>query len=698
MADHGENFKNKKIAILIIVISLWGLTIFCRLVQKQIIEHGEYAGLALKGQQGRREVKAPRGIIYDSRLNELAVNVTVSRVIAEPRRINDISETAKKLATVLKTNSGELETRMSDPKRQGYLVVERRIDAAKEAAVTALNLEGIYLEDENIRAYPNNVLACHVLGFVNNDGVGSAGIEQKYDRELKGTDGSYYFNRDAKRREYKINAAIPPVQGNSLVLTIDKTIQHFADRALEDGVKAAKARGGTAIIMEVETGRILALANYPQFDGNQYTRYSTESWRNPAVTSPFEPGSTFKVAVVAAAIEAGVARPTDLIDCQNGAFSIAGNVFHDHNGYGLISVSRILEVSSNIGAAKLGIRLGQERLYESLRAFGFGARTGVDLPGEDFGILRDWNRWSKLSIGAISFGQEVSVTSMQILTAVNTIANGGVMMRPYVVERIIDAQGNRKNVHTPERTKILSRETAAAVADAMEGVILRGTAKRAALNGYRAAGKTGTAQKVDGGRYSKSKYVASFIGFAPQPQPKITVLVQLDEPRNGYYGGDVSAPIFKRIAQETLLYLKVPPDPSIQPAPPSKKQSVAKNDAMDFIPDATPLVPGMEIEKNHPDEELRAGVITTHVRDETVVIPDFRGMSKRKVSELCMDMGIKPKFVGAGIAVAQNPQPGIRIARGEICSVTFATAAAAAKKEVAATSRIHSSFTADGRF
>ena len=698
MADHRENFKNKKIAILIIAMSLWSLAIFCRLVQKQIIEHGKYAQRAVERQQGMREVQAPRGIIYDSRLNELAVNVTVSRVIAEPRRITDIPETAKKLAAVLKINSGELAARMSDPRRQGYLVVERRIDAAKEAAVVSLNLEGIYLEDETIRAYPNRELACHVLGFVNNLGEGGAGIERKYDRELRGMDGSYYFNRDAKRREYKVNVAIPPVQGNSLVLTIDKTIQHFADRALEEGVKAAKARGGTAIVMEVETGRLLALSNYPQFDGNQYTSYSAESWRNPAVTSPFEPGSTFKVAVVAAAIEAGVARPTDLIDCQNGTFNIAGNVFHDHNGYGLISVSRILEVSSNIGAAKLGIRLGQERLYESLRKFGFGARTGVDLPGEGVGILRDLSKWSKLSIGAISFGQEISVTSMQILTAINTIANDGIMVRPYVVERVIDAQGNRKDVHTPERTKILSRETAAAVADAMEGVILRGTAKRAALNGYRAAGKTGTAQKAEAGRYSKSKYVASFIGFAPQPQPKITVLVQLDEPRNGYYGGDVSAPIFQKISQETLMYLKVPPDPSIQPAPPPKRQPVAANDAMDFIPDATPLAPIMEMAKNHPDEELRAGVVTTHVRDETVVIPDFRGMSKRRVSELCMDMGIQPQFAGSGIAVTQNPLPGIRIARGEVCSVTFATDDTAAKKEGTTISRINSSFSAADRF
>ena len=278
-----------------------------------------------------------------------------------------------------------------------------------------------------------------------------------------------------------------------------------------------------------------------------------------------------------------------MIDCQMGSITIGGHVFHDHKGYGLLSFSQILEFSSNVGAAKLGMRLGQQGLYEALRNFGFGSKTGIDLPGEIVGLVRDWREWSGLSIGAISFGQEVGVTSMQILNAINAIANGGYLVRPSVVDRIIDENGDLVFARTPERTRLMSPRTAEAVSEAFEGVVLRGTGKRAALEGYRAAGKTGTAQKIEGGRYSSSKYVSSFIGFAPLPKPKITILVQIDEPKGGHYGGDVSAPFFQKIAQETLMLLRVMPDqnmplPKIAPL-------TADADSGDYLPNATPVQP-----------------------------------------------------------------------------------------------------------
>ena len=675
------NAKDKRMVVMIFCVFIWGMLIFARLVQKQIVEHEDYARKAAIQQRTQGEIEAPRGIIYDSRMDILAANTTLSTVIAEPHRIEDIPGTARKLASILGIDRATLQARMEMPERKYYLVVQRRVDEQKEKAVADLNLDGVYFVEESARSYPNTDMACHVLGFVNMNGDGGAGIEQEYDKYLKGKPGIYTFARDGRKnpRIYQAQMEVPPVQGHSLVLSIDKTIQYITDRELAAGVKNAKARAGTAVVMEADTGRILALSNYPRFDSNRYNEYKSENWYNRAVTDIFEPGSTFKVAVAAAALKEGLARPDEMIDCQNGAITIGGHVFHDHNRYGIISFKKILAVSSNVGAAKLGLRLGQERLYESIREFGFGSPTGIDLPREENGILRHWSNWSGLSIGAISFGHEVGVTSMQILTAVNAIANGGFRVRPYIVDRVIDSKGNLIDKRDPEKIRILDEKTAHEVADALKEVVLPGgTAQRAALNGYVSAGKTGTAQKIvkdpvtGKSRYSNTKYVSSFIGFAPLPNPKITVLVQLDEPANGYYGGEVSAPIFQAITQETLMKLKVPPDPTLAPSRPKLKQTVAKNDAMDFLPDAMPVEYMMELAEIQQTPKDQPGVITVRTVSESVVVPNFRGMSKRSVLDLCLDMDIQLKSSGSGVAVSQYPQPGTRIAPGDTCSVVFA--------------------------
>ena len=682
-------FKNARMVLMILGVFLWSLLIVARLVQKQIVEHGDYARKAEMQQQTQGEIAAPRGIIYDSRMDVLAANTTLSTVIAEPRRIKDIPETAEKLASALGVDRRTLQTRMEMPERKSYLVVQRRIDEKKEKSIAGLNLDGVYFIDESTRSYPNNGMACHVLGFVNMNGDGGAGIEQEYDKYLKGKPGLYTFARDGRKtpRIYETQMDVLPVQGNSLVLSIDKSIQYITDRELAAGAEKTKARAGTAIVMESTTGRILAMSNYPRFDSNRYNEYKSEYWYNRAVTDIFEPGSTFKVAVAAAALKEGLARPDELIDCQNGSITIGGHVFRDHNRYGLISFNKILAVSSNVGAAKLGLRLGQERLYEYIRAFGFGTPTGIDLPREEDGIVRHWNKWSGLSIGAISFGHEIGVTSMQILTAVNTIANGGFRVRPSVVDRIIDSEGNLVKKNTPEKVRILDEKTALEITEALKEVVLPGgTARRASLNGYVAAGKTGTAQKIvkdpvtGKNRYSNSKYVSSFIGFAPLPNPKITVLVQLDEPANGYYGGEVSAPIFQAIAQETLMRLKIPPDPAPAQSRPKTKQQFAKNDAVDFLPVAANLEPVMEPAANRMIKEEQPGVITVLVESESVVVPDFRGMSKRAVLDICLDLDVQLKADGSGVAVFLNPPPGARIVPGEVCSVVFAKPDEKAKK------------------
>lgn len=670
MPDSEKSFKTSRIALVILGITLWSFCIIARLVQLQILDHPVFVQEAARRQQVQRSIHAPRGIIYDSHMDELATSVTVSTAVVEPRRMQNIPEAARELATILDLDPQDLLRRMMHPSHQSFMVVKRRIDPQAESRIKALDLDGVYFVDESMRAYPNRELASHTLGFVNMNGDGGAGIELQYDDTLKGEEGLYSFNIDARRRSFRVNMDKPPVQGKSLVLSIDKSLQYITDRELAAGVEGAKALSGTAIVMEADTGRILALSNYPQFNSNNYNKYKPDAWRNRAVSDVFEPGSTFKVVVATAALEAGLTRPNEMIDCQMGSIRIGGHIFRDHKGYGLLSFSQILEFSSNVGCAKLGLRLGQQGLYRALLEFGFGAPTGVDLPGEIKGLVRDPSRWSGLSIGAISFGQEIGVTSLQILNAINSIANGGHKVRPSIVDRIIDENGDLVSVRNPERVRIMSPRTAEAISNAFEGVVLRGTGRRAALDGYRAAGKTGTAQKSINGRYAPGKYVASFIGFAPLPRPRISILVQIDEPTGMHYGGDVCAPIFKKIAQEALMQLRIPPDQNL--LGPRLPPMVADAGSEDFLPNATPIQPLIEISEQHAVVEENPDVISVQVEGETVILPDFRGQSKRKVLNRCIDLGIHLKSSGSGIAVFQSPPPGTRIGEGATCAVTFA--------------------------
>jgi len=671
MTERGKRSNPARVALLIGGIFLWSSIILARLGFLQIFQHEESAQQALQHQLMTKAVLAPRGIIYDAHMDELATSVTVNMVAAEPRRIKDVPAAARGIAGILKLDPGELLSRMKDPGRRTFMVIQHRIDPQDEGRIESLGIDGIYLMEESMRVYPNRELGAQTLGFVNMNGDGGAGIEQHYDRQLKGTQGQISFAVDAHRRAFRAKVEQRPVQGHSLVLSIDKDLQYITERELAAGVESSQAAGGIAIVMETDTGRILALAGYPAFNCNTYNEYALSRHKNRAVSDIFEPGSTFKVVVAAAALDAGLTRPNELIDCLMGAITISGHVFHDHRPYGLLTFSEILEKSSNVGAARLGLRLGRERLYEALRIFGFGAKTGLDLPAEVGGLVRDWRQWSGLSIGAISFGQEVGVTSMQILCAINAIANGGYRVRPSVVDRIIDENGELVRQTLPEVTRIMRPETAAAVRNAFEGVVLRGTGRQAALDGYRAAGKTGTAQKIIAGRYSDTKYVASFIGFAPLPLPKITVLVQIDEPKGVIYGGDVSAPIFRRITQEALLKLHVPPDQTL-PATVRQVEPAAAADSEDFRPNATPVVPVAGDTADNQDKS-GDGTVTVFSDKASVIVPDFTGMSKRKVMERCQEIGLAVQTFGAGSAVQQFPPAGTALPIGNTVRVTFAT-------------------------
>jgi cell division protein FtsI (penicillin-binding protein 3) len=499
------------------------------------------------------------------------------------------------------------------------------------------------------------------------EGEPGGGVELQYDNELRGTQGQLSFNVDAHGRSFHGKVEKAPVQGHSLVLSLDKSIQYLAERELGAGVQQTQAASGIAIVMEPDSGRILALANYPNFNSNLYNEAAPSLWRNKAVSDLFEPGSTFKVVVAAAALQAGLTRPDELIDCEMGRITMSRHVFHDHKPYGLLTFRQVLENSSNIGAAKLGLRLGEQRLYDALREFGFGSKTGIDLPGEIVGLVRECKDWSALSIGAISFGQEVGVTSVQILRAINVIANGGNLVKPTIVDRVIDANGDLVRVTRPDSRRIMSTVTAAALSEAFEGVVLRGTGRRAAIEGYRCAGKTGTAQKIIDGRYSDTRYLASFVGFAPLPAPRITVLVQIDEPKGTIYGGDVAAPIFGRIVQETLIQLKVPPDESVTRPP---VNPILVSSSRDYFPNATPVAPILASAEAKPGSDRDQDVVVAAGPD-SLVMPDFQGLAKRDVIRRCQELGIRLQMRGSGTAVSQDPPPGTLVAQGDTCSVRF---------------------------
>ncbi len=560
MRETPKPFSRKRLFAVIALFAFWCLVINARLVQFQVLQHEELSKHAVEMYTVTRPILVPRGVIYDSHMAQLATDVTASTVVAVPGNIRNIHDAAAKLGPLVEMEPGVLKNRLTDPVHKKRLIVRKRILPSVASRIRALKIAGIYLEDESLRIYPYGNLASHTLGFVNVAGNGVAGLEMKYDTELRGKQGKVVCEVDALGRSYSEELLVAPVPGHSLILSIDRSLQHLTQRELASGVQRFRATAGAAIVMEPETGRILALANYPDFDCSRYGHYSSELWRNRAVQDQFEPGSTLKIVAASAALDAGLVKPGEEIDCLMGSIMVGGHLFHDHKPFGLLTFQEILEYSSNIGAIKLGMRLGEERLYQSLRAFGFGSRTGIDLPAEATGLVRKRENWSGLSIASISFGQEIAVNSMQILTAINAIANGGYRVRPSVVDRIIDDGGKIIRASIPERTRIMSPKTAAILRNILEGVIFRGTGQRASLVGYRAAGKTGTAQKAEGGRFSKTKYLASFIGFAPLPQPRVTILVQIDEPRGAMYGGDVAAPIFQKIAQEVLLKLQVPQD------------------------------------------------------------------------------------------------------------------------------------------
>ena len=503
-----------------------------------------------------------RGNIYDRHQREMAVSIDVTSIAANPARIENIAKTAAKLAEILKLDARKVRQKLGLDK--SFVWIKRKTTAKETTLVKALNLSGINYVQEYNRFYPHTTLAAQALGFTGLDGKGLEGIEFYYNPQLKGAESRITVITDALGTNYRSeNKELATQSGHNLILTIDSNIQYITENALQEAVNQYSAASAMAIIMQPQTGAVLALAHYPAINPNAYLNFDRSLWRNRAITDPFEPGSTMKIFSAAAALEFGNIKHDDIFYCENGAYKIGKNVVHDHSRHGWLSLQQIIKFSSNIGAVKISEKIGAKILYQTLQKFGFGSKTGIDCPGETTGSLSHYSSWSAIDIGAISFGHGIAVSAIQLIAAVSAIANDGVLMKPYIVKEVTNQYGQPVKRYEPRQVRrVISARNAGIVRNIMQTVIAEGgTGVNAALDRYSVGGKTGTARKLDEkGRYSETKHVASFVGFTPARNPEIAMVVIIDEPKENYYGGIVAAPLFKKIAQQTLSYLNVAPE------------------------------------------------------------------------------------------------------------------------------------------
>jgi cell division protein FtsI (penicillin-binding protein 3) len=566
-ASTARNSTNLRLYILAGVFVLWCATISVRLVYLQIFRYGNFEHRAQHQQQRTEEVSARRGIIYDRQGRELAMSINVDSVFAVPAEMPKPASTISLIARITKQDPRELLAKCEATKTFCWLA--RKPDPEISARIRSLNLRGVYFQKESKRYYPKNELAAQVLGYVGMDDSGLSGIEREYEGQLHGRPGQMLISVDA-RKQWFGSVEKQPEPGQNIVLTIDEKIQYIAERELEVAMEQTKAIAGTVVVENTRTGEILALANRPTFNPNLSKEIRPERLKNHAVSDVYEPGSTFKLVTIAGALEEKVTRPDEVFDCQMGSILFNGMRIHDSRPHGLLTVSDVLAESSDVGSIKIGMRLGDDRFYKYIRGFGFGQQTGIELPGETRGLTKPVSRWSKVSIAAISMGQEIGITPLQLVGLISTMANDGIYVAPRIVAATTQPQSAPQQIafHPANEHRVISSFTAAEMRQMMQGVVLHGTGTKARLIGYSSAGKTGTAQKVDPATraYSHTKYVATFAGFAPVNNPAITVAVVLDSAVGLHQGGQVSAPVFTRITQQVLEYLHTPHDLEIAPS------------------------------------------------------------------------------------------------------------------------------------
>jgi len=673
-----------RLLVVLCVFVGWGFCISARLVYLQIWRGPHYQNQAQLQQQGYIELNPRRGDILDRNLQEMAVSVRADTVFAQPPRITDPATVARRLSPILTLPEAEVLAKLKE--KSNFVYLKRRVPVELANAVRELKLPGIGTMEEMDRVYPGQSLASHVLGIVGSEGKGLEGTEFFYEKELNGEKTRIDLRLDAKRKSFDREVPTSRSRGNNLQLTIDRTIQHVTESVLRQTVQEAGALDGSAIVMNPQTGEILALASWPDFDPNQYGQFPGPNRKNRSIHEIYEPGSTFKVVTLSALLEEGLVFPDELIDCRAGTARLGGKVYREaKNSFQFLTVAEVIAKSSNVGTVKMSVRLGPERMHQWVARLGFGRRSGVDLPGEETGLLRPTSQWSKLSIGAMSIGQEVGVTPLQMIRAVAAIANGGYLVRPFVVRRVISPDGDTIFENSVEREQVLKPETTRVAKEILSMAVAKGTGTKAALKGYSTAGKTGTAQKIVDGRYSTSKHVGSFVGFAPVDNPALIALVVINEPKGIYYGGYVAAPAFKQIMERALIHMGVPQDQPIDVPPPgmdmarrgrSEGQAGAATAEATFQEEEYPvgqlptslvaLVEGAEAKA--ADSEP----VATVAKVSGPVLPDFTGRSLRDVARECARLGITLRISGSGSAVGQRPSAGESVTEGMVCEVFFA--------------------------
>jgi cell division protein FtsI (penicillin-binding protein 3) len=561
--------KNRALLVFALMIA-WMGAIVGRLVYLQLFRHEHYVDLAERQQQRVQELAPPRGTIFDARGNHLAVSGPADSIFAVPREVQDRWGAARALAPLLEMPAAELVERFA--KERAFVWLKRQIDHDAAERVKALQIKGIGVREESRRFYPQGELGAHVVGFVGTDFQGLAGLEDQFDERLTGKTGRRVVLRDAGGR-YAVNTDLAWTDaepGEDLYLTLDSQLQYLAERELKRSVEEFGAEGGSVVLLDPATGAVLAMASYPTFNPNHFNEYGKESRKNRVITDVFEPGSTFKMVPVAAAIEANLVDAADVFDCGMGKFVFGGITIRDHKPFGLLSLRDVMAKSSNVGAIKVGLAAGEERLWNQIVALGFGRRSGIELPGESPGILHPRQRWQPITKAYVSFGQGVAVTALQLAAAFTPVANGGNLVRPHLVA----AAGKPGQVRSlaPESFLVgraMSPATAKQVERLLEAVLLEGgTAATSAIPGFNLAGKTGTAQMADGKGYSATDHMAVFAGIAPGRNPRLVGAVVVDRPRKDYHGGSVAAPIFSRIAKEALLYFGIRPERELDTSKP----------------------------------------------------------------------------------------------------------------------------------
>jgi len=728
--------KNSRLYLLGGMLLLWCLAICGRLVYLQIFRYGSFVKQAEHQQQREIPLSAKRGVIYDRAGHELAMSVLVDSAFAVPSEVKDLP-TAVSLITRI-TGEDHNVVLADCRNHKTFCWVARKADDETIERIKSLNLQGIHFQKEPKRFYPARDLAAQVVGTVGMEDAGQSGIEHEFDDQLRGRAGKMFISVDA-RRQWFSDVEKQPEAGENLALTIDKNIQYIAEKELDQAIHDTQAIAGTVIVENPHTGEILALANRPTFNPNLRKQITPAALTNRAVSYVYEPGSTFKLVTISAALEEKLTNPDEVFDCQMGSIVYNGMRIRDSKPHGLLPVWGVLAESSDVGAIKIALRLGEDRFYRYIRAYGFGQQTGIELPGETRGLTKPVSRWSKVSIAAISMGQEIGISPLQLTGLVSTFANDGVWVAPRIVTGKVEPQGTPQTVafHPGASRRVISSYTAAEMRSMMQKVVLEGTGRKAILEGYTSAGKTGTAQKVDPatGAYSKTKYVGSFAGFAPVNNPQIVVAVILDSAVGLHQGGQISAPVFRRVAQQVLEYLHTPHD---LPLAPNRQLLLAQAKMKDKdLEEGTPDHPGEPLETaevngdsadsvarkpsaarlqqaqgglssatavstgrvvqaairqtepvaaaanqpqpaNSPTDAAAGqttlaatGTVVLDVEQGGIEVPSFVGKTVRGAVETAQDTGLELEAVGSGVARQQSPPAGTHVAAGARVTVQF---------------------------